>query len=835
VRSRWPRRLAVGLGLGAGLLVITLAAAFLWYRQASLPLHEGALRISGVQQPVEVRRDEAGVPHIRGATEDDVLFALGFAHAQDRLWQMDFNRRLAQGRLSELSGPAGVDIDRFLRTIGVMQLAQRLVDDMDQETRSQLQSYVAGVNAAMRTRTGPLPPEFLLTRTPAPAPWTEQDSMAWGVMMALDLGQSWRDELARLLLAARFSKAEIDELRPDPSGMPFVAADYVELYRLMGLFAQKSALLEGATRLADLPSLGGFGIGSGIGSNNWVVAGGRSKSGQPLLANDPHLGLATPAVVYMASLHVTGAQGFKVFGGTMPGLPYVLFGRTAQVAWGFTNVEADGEDLYIERVRPDDPTQYQTPDGWAAFVTREEVIRVKGADDVRLTVRSTRHGPVLSGALTQFGPAPVEAKDSGAARAPRPQLASQYVLALRWAAAEPGDTTMRAFRALNRAGSVADIEAALRDFTLIRQNVVFAQAAVPGRPSRIGWIAAGRMPLRKPESALRGQVPAPGWDAANDWAGFLRYEQLPRVIDPPEGFIATANARVVDRPFPLHIASSTFALPYRMNRIRQLLAAEPQHDVASMQRIQMDQRDLAARALLPLLSRTQVETTAAKVALARLQQWDGSMLADAPEPLLYHAWLRELRRRIFEDDLGAPLAPRNEMLAATQGVLEGRFKARDWCNDQSTQRRESCEELLSESLETVVKELASSTGKDVLGLRWGEQHPAVLEHRPMSNVPLVRGWFERRVAVGGATNTVNVAAPGSKPGAPFAAEHGPVLRVVYDLAGEGGVWTVSSGQNGSPLDDVDVDLVREWAQGKYRPIEYEPKARRLLVLQPAVR
>ncbi len=828
----WPRRLGIGLGATVVLVAVGLAVTFLWYRQASLPMHEGTLRLQGVQQPVEIRRDDAGVPHIIAVTEADALFALGFAHAQDRLWQMDFNRRLAQGRLSELAGPAGLDIDRFLRTVGVMQIAQRAVDDMDAETRAQLKAYVAGVNAAMQSRTGPLPPEFILTRTPAPAPWTEQDSMAWGVMMALDLGQSWRDELARLLLAARLSKAEIDELRPDPGGVPFLSVDYVEQYRLMGLFAPQSALLESATRLAALPSLGGLGLGSGVGSNNWVVAGSRTKSGQPLLANDPHLGLATPAVVYMASLQVKGEQGFRVFGATMAGLPYALFGRNAHVAWGFTNVEADAEDLYIERLKPDDATQYQTPDGWTAFTTREEVIRVKGADDVRFTVRTTRHGPVISDALVQLRPAAAGAAATTAEKGARPQLAPQYVLALRMALAEPGDTTLRAFRGLNRARSVADIEAALRDFKLIRQNVVFAEAARDGKPGHIGWIAAGRMPLRKMESTLRGQVPAPGWDAANDWSGFLSFEQLPRILDPGEGFIATANARVVERPYPLHIASSTFALPYRMNRIRELLAAEPRHDVASMQRIQLDQRDGGARALLPLLARTQPQSTAAKIALARLQQWDGTMRVDAPEPLIYHAWQRELRRRIFEDDLGAPIAPRAEMLAATIGVLDGRFKARDWCDDRTTQRQESCDELLGESLETAVKELASSTGKDVLGLRWGEQHPAVLEHRPLSNVAAVRGWFERRIPVGGSTNTVNVAAPGSKPNAPFAAEHGPVMRMVYDLGSDGGSWTVSSAQNGSPLDDVDVDLAREWAQGHYRPIEYSPKGRRILVLQP---
>ncbi|MFN9574019.1 MAG: penicillin acylase family protein [Betaproteobacteria bacterium] len=829
------RRLAAGALALAGLAAAALLSALLWYRQASLPVHEGTLRVPGLVEAVQVRRDEAGVPHIHAAHEHDALFALGFSHAQDRLWQMDFNRRIAHGRLAELVGPAGLEVDRFIRTMGVPQIARQMAQDLDAATRGRAQAYVAGVNAQLTARSGPLPPEFWLTRAPAPAPWTIEDSLGWAVVMALDLGQTWRDELARLLLAARFSKAEIDDLRPEPNGgAPPLDADYVDTYRLLGLFAPRTALLEQATRLAALPSLGGLGVGAGLGSNNWVVAGARSTSGAPLLANDPHLGLTTPGVFYFASLQVSGAAGFRVFGATVPGLPFVLLGRNEHVAWGFANTEADAEDLYIERLHPTDPTQVQTPAGFAPFALREEVIRVKGQGEVRFTVRATRHGPVVSDVLPALQPAAAGASPQKAASAlrERPRLAGSHVLSLRIAAALPGDTSLRAFAAMIRARNAAELQAALRDLTLLRQNVVFAERPVqPGAPATIGLQVVGRVPLRAADNELRGVVPSPGWEPRYDWRGVVPFDELPRVIDPPAGFIATANHKVATRPYPLHIGT-TYAPPYRIERIQALLAAQPRHDVRSLQAIQLDQTSLAARALLPLLSRAQPASEAARVALGRLAQWDGSLRADAPEGLLLHAWLRELRQRIFQDDLGEPLPVRSEMTVSLVRVLQGQAGARDWCNDRGTQRRETCAEQLTESLEAAVRDLAQSTGRDVLGLRWGEQHPAVLEHRPLSQVPVLRRWFEHRLPVGGDANTVNVAAVGRAPDAPFAAVHGPVMRLVADLSGPGGAWISLTPQDGHPLADDDTDLAVDWQRGRYRPIDFDARPRHVLHLQP---
>jgi penicillin amidase len=808
--------------LGAGLLTLAvlLLGLLLWYRQASLPMVEGTLRVAGLAAPVRIDRDEKGIPHIGGGSEADVLFGLGYAHAQDRLWQMDFNRRIARGRLAELVGPAGLDTDRFLRTLGIQRSAQALLDAMDADTRVLLDAYVAGVNAALATRTGPLPPEFLLTRAPAPEPWSALDSAGWAMLMALDLSQEWRDELARLRLAARFTLAEINDLRPPPGDAVVVpTADYPAQYRLMGLYTDaarageppRSSLLDEGTRLAGLPAFAGDGAAAGLGSNNWVVAGSRTVSGKPLLANDPHLSLTTPAIWYLARLD---APDLKATGLTLPGLPWVLLGRNEHVAWGATSAYGDGSDLYLERLNPAAPGQYQTPDGFAAFEQTTETIKVRGGDDVTIAVRRTRHGPVLSGVL-----GPVDAWiDSG-----------KHVLALRWGAATPGDRTLAAARAMNRARSAAELQRALEGWTLTHQYFVFAD-----RAGDIGLAVSGRYPLRAADNDYAGVAPAPGWEARFDWTGFVPPAQLPRVVNPPRGVIATANNAAMPPGYP-HRLGHDYALPFRARRIEQLLAARERHDLKSMQAIQLDTQSLAARALLPLLADVRPDSEAARLALARLQAWDGTMAAGAPEPLLFHAWMRKLRLAIFADDLG-DLAPQtvepSEMTQALVNVLGGRARARDWCDRRDTPRVETCAGLAAEALEAAVADLVQSSGRDVLGLRWGDLHVARLEHRPLSQVAGLRGLFEHRVAVGGDTHSPAVAALSSNPQTPFAAVHGAGARLVFDLADGGGAWVLSTGQSGHPASDHYGDQVEAWQRGRYLPLQGQHRPDGQLMLQP---
>ena len=808
-------------------LLIATVAALLWYRQSSLPTHEGTLRVAGLGAKVDIARDANGIPTLTARSEGDALFALGFSHAQDRLWQMSFNRRLAQGRLAEILGPDAVATDRFLRVLGVYRHAQRLAATLDPDTRAVLEAYASGVNAAIAAR-GLLPPEFLLTRAPAPEPWVPADSVAWLLMMAWDLSShGYRNELARLRLASRMSVAEINDLRPPyPGDAPLPTQDYAAMYRVLGLFragaerpGQRGSIDNLVRELVAMQPASAFGVGPGLGSNSWVVSGDHTVSGAPLLANDPHLGLSTPSVWYFARIN---APQLNVVGATLPGVPFVIIGRTPTVAWGLTNTNTDVQDLYLERIHPSDPQLYQTSAGFTAFETREEVIQVRNAPDVRLVVRNTRHGPVLSDALPTWN---TMAQDS------------MFVLALRWSALEESDTTLRGLRIMNHARSVAEFAAAVRDVEVVQLSIVFADAR------SIGMVAPGRVPVRDVANDLWGLVPSPGWDARYDWKGWLQYPDLPQDLAPTRGFIVTANHKITGANYS-HFITSEWYPPYRARRIEELLQSRPKHDAAGMRRIQADVESIAAREMVAALRAQQLPrdrlSAAAAIAHDRILAWNGAMRADAPEPLLFHAWLRELRNRIFADELG-PLAKDfvdgDEMTQALLNVLQGTARSRDWCDDVSSQnRRETCADMALEALEAIVARLGKESGRDLLALRWGDAHRAVLAHRPLSNVGFLRRWFELSGPVPGDSNTVNVGQIAVRD-ASFATRHAATLRFVADLAdARNDSWILGSGQSGHPLSEHYGDQFDAWSRAESLPItttEHAPRPIATLVLEPA--
>jgi penicillin amidase len=797
------------------IVLVAAIGLWLWYRQASLPEFEGTLVVRPLSRPVQISRDDAGVPTITAQTESDALFALGYVHAQDRLWQIEFNRRIGQGRIAEIVGPAGVDADRFLRTLGIYRQAQAIVGELDPESRTLLEAYCAGVNAYLDGHHDLPPAEFLLLRAPRPEHWVPADVVAWTLMMAWDLSaEAMRSELARLRLAERFSKAEIDDFLPlwDESAPP--TGDYVDLYRRLGLPGH--ALAEQARQLAQrLPDLG-LGTAQAEGSNSWVVGGSRTVSGRPLLANDPHLALSSPSVWYFARLKV---PGLDVFGATLPGVPFVVLGRNAHVAWGFTTTYADTIDLYLERVDRDHPDLYQTPGGFAPFETRVETIQVRGADPVSLTVRSTRHGPVITGAL------------AAADAALPPGAQAGYVLALRWASLESGGGTLSAFRAMNRAADTRQFERALRGVTAIVQNVVFA-----GDDGHIGFRVAGRVPLRRADNDLHGLVPSPGWDERYDWQGWIAPDELPRVVDPPQGFVVTANQKITPPGYPGYITMEWRA-PFRARRIEQLLQAEPRHDVASFERIQGDVTSLAAREMMQALAATEPATPLGRAALQRLHAWDGTMRADAPEPLIYQAWIRRLKELIFDDDLGplaSDLVEPAPLTTAMLRVLTGHAHARNWCDDTAApQRHVECSTLAAQALDQVAAELAREP-RDLDRLRWGRRHPAVFEHHPFSNVTLLRRWYEQRAPDPGDGDTINVGVLRLKGERPFEARAGPSLRAIYDLSGGfSGAWMFAPGQSGDPFSLQFGDLLEPWRKVRYRPIGPPAGKALMLILKPS--
>ncbi len=792
------KKILKGVGIVVLLAIAVLIAAFLWYRSASQPQIDGKLQLAGPEAPIDIVRDAEGVPHIYAQSAADAYFALGFVHGQDRLWQMELNRRIPAGTMAEILGPSAEPTDRFLRTLGVRRNAEAILQNLAPDTRAALEAYAKGVNAYLAQRKGPLPPEFLLTGAPAPAPWQPVDSIGWQTMMSWDLGANWSQELLRMRLAQRLPLARINEFMPPyPGDAPLPTQDYTKLYRELAGTTQQ---------LAAVAAVAPASYVEGMGSNNWVLDGKRTESGKPLLANDPHLGLSAPALWYFAHL---SAPGLNAIGATLPGLPAVVLGRNDRIAWGFTNTAPDVQDLYIERINPANPKQYQTPEGWADFKTRTETIKVKGKPDVALEVRESRHGPVISGALPLADRAPLDAKS--------------YVIAFAWTALRPDDLTLQAGVRMNRAGNWQEFLDSAKDFASPQQNMVYADI-----DGNIGFVAPGRVPIRKAHNDLHGLAPAPGWDARYDWAGFIPFDSLPHQFNPASHQVITANEKIVAPDYP-YFLTSEWSLPYRADRIAELMTATPKHSLNSFGAIQGDVLSLAARELLPILVRTQPGSERAKTALAALAKWDGTMGAAHSEPLVFNAWLRELSRRMFADELGESLMQDYWSLRNVQqplvNILKNQERLGAWCGDARQplppeQALPLCAKLQTESLEATLDDLQRRYG-DPAQWRWGEAHMARSEHRPFGKVPQLAPLFDLRVASPGDNYTVNVGRYNlSDEKEPFTSRHAPSLRALYDLSDpENSRFIHSTGQSGNVLSPLYRNFSQRWAEVAYLPMQ----------------
>jgi len=773
-------------------LVALLLVGWLWFAAyRALPSHEGFKVVKGVGAPVTVMRDTNGVPIITASSEGDAYFALGYVHAQDRLFQMELMRRRGQGRLAELIGVAGIASDQMMRTLGVYRRVEEDLKSLSPATRTAFERYAYGVNAWIGEGHS-LPLEFTMLWF-KPEPWRTADSLVWQKLMGLSLSGNWDEELINAALIAKLGPEKAAVLSPgarpeDPVTMARLAPLFGEL-PIQALHAAMTAVIQ--------PTLA---------SNVWAIAGTRTQSGSPIIANDPHLGFQAPSIWYFAGIR---APGLDIFGATIPGVPLHMLGHNADVAWGLTTTHSDTSDLFIEKVFADGT--YETPEGPKAFEVRTEIINVRFGDAVELTVRESRHGPIVDDILRR--PQPV------------PSLITQpYVLALSAAILAPEDRSADGVYGINHATDRASFIEAIRMFHAPQQNMMFAD-----RWGAIGYYAPGRVPLRKSGNGL---VPVPGWDGASDWNGWIPFEELPHVVDTTTEILINANNKMVGDSYP-HLIAAQWPDSYRAMRIADVLSTQSIVGMDATASLQLDIVSAMAREMLPLMTaRAQPNTPREEQLLDALKVWDGTAAPDRPEPLMFAVWIERLKAKLISDDLG-------ELTRYFGGVRPEVIRViltteQDWCDDITTTEVESCEMQVSAAWTQTVDWLATQDS-NAGNLRWGDYHVATFGHLLFDNFPIIRDLGTLRAATGGDNFTVNRGSfAASTTARPFRHGHGAGLRAIYDL-GElsQSRFALAGGQSGHLLSRNYGSLLTPWAQGQYFQAPQEDGGGRRMTLQPA--
>jgi penicillin amidase len=781
-------RLGVGLAklLGAFVLGLLIFLAGTYFQvHGALPAYGGHIEAVGLKAPVEILRDKNAVPHIIAGSIEDAAFGLGYVHAQDRFWQMELTRRLGQGRLSELLPPALVgsgivDSDRTMRGLGIYRRAGESVNVLSPAVRTILDSYSAGVNAWIGEEDRQFGLELTLIKLLSggryrPERWQPADSLVWTKLMALTLDGNWRSELLRLRLMRKIGEDDVKFLT-EATGESRDATLSLVNEALNGLD------LDRLYRTTD-----GEGTRKREASNEWVLSGAHTVSGKPLLANDPHLGLSFPGTWYLARLV---GPGFDIRGASSPGSPAIVLGHNATIGWGFTTTNLDSQDLFVERVDPTDPNRYITPDGARPFGVREETITVLWGEPVRLRLRETRHGAVIDDFI----------------RKPDDIAQSGHVLALQATALDSQDTTAEAMIRLGLAQNWDDFLAAARKVVSPMQNIIYADTS-----GNIGLVAPARVPIRRKGD---GSMPSPGWTGEYDWAGFVPFDELPRIYNPASGIIVNANARLVPDDYR-HFISRDWASPYRQRRANALLREVERHPVYGMIAIQADTLSPDAAEILPVLLKTAPRNPRATKVVELMSRWNHFMLAGRAEPLIYTAWLFELRRGLLADKLGADLYV--DLATPDAPIILRILRDRpQWCDDRSTKPTETCDDAIAAALDRALDGIAARQGPDMANWQWGHEHQATYRHPLFDRVPLLRDIASVRLPSDGGGQTLNRAQPAYRGAHPFEAVHGPTYRAVYDFSDlDNSRFAMPLGQSGNMLSRWSRNFVERWQNLSY--------------------
>ncbi|MBO9408158.1 penicillin acylase family protein [Shimia sp. R9_1] len=803
---RWLLRIA------SGLVILTVLGVMLIYFLASrsLPDYDKTFAAAGVSAPLEIVRNNANVPHIFGETDEDVFFGLGYAHAQDRLWQMLTMRRTAQGRLSEVFGTRTLEIDKLMRRLDIAGAAQQSVSAQDLEVLAALQAYARGVNARIdevnRSALGRGAPELFLFKQ-AFSPWQPADTIALQKLMALQLTSQMQSEVLR----ARTSLALNDinrlaDILPDAPGTGVAALpEYASLVPGAPRYAASKPLPAHPLSPFKIPELSGA-------SNAWAAAPTRSASGGTLLANDPHLGLTAPSIWYLARLEL---QSGGVIGATIPGIPVVLSGRSEALGWGITAAYVDDQDLYIEELDPSDPERYRTPDGFKTFETRKSIITIKDHSPVTLTLRWTENGPVLPG--TDFNLAAITPPG--------------HVAALRWTALSPKDRSTTALLDLMYADSVE------RAIEVTKQHVAPGLTLTLADKDNIGMALIGAVPRRDSAHQSRGRLPSLGALAENRWQGVFDAANNPSFVEPVGGIVGNTNNKFIDRPFPQHI-SYIWGDSQRIQRWQRLMQGRRVHTRDSFIEAQLDTVSFSARSILPLIGAELWFTGEAapegsrerqrQRALTLLSEWNGEMNEHLPEPLIYAAWVRALQERLIRDDLG-PLA--DEYTHVEPLFIERVFRNIDgaaaWCDVRQSVPQETCADMAKLALDDALITIEERYGPQLESLRWGDVHQATHDHQALGEVPILRFFVNIRQSTSGGDNTLQRGKTSGTGENPYHNVHAAGYRGVYDFADpDSSVFVISTGQSGHFLSRFYDDMAQLWRRGEYIPMSLDEELAR---------
>ena len=818
------RRFLVGL-VSFILAIVLFGALFGFYTvRRSFPKTSGEIVATGLDGPVDIYRDPFGIPHIYAATQHDLFFAQGYVHAQERFWQMDFWRHIGSGRLSEMFGESQVETDAFLRSLGWARVVEEELQSLDLTSREILDAYAQGVNAYLATHQGSaLSLEYsilkLLNPDYKPEPWQPLHSLTWAKAMAWDLRGNMEEELERAKLLKYLSPDQVAQLFPpypkdNPVIIPSLGSNTAGSRVSTQLIFQDLDFLRNASdavnaRAAKLDALLGP-SGTGIGSNSWAISKDLSATGMPLLANDPHLGIQMPSIWYEIGLHCAPKGPncqLDVDGFSFAGNPGVVIGHNDRIAWGFTNVGPDVIDLVIEKINPENPDQYEVNSAWMDMTKVQEEIQVAGSEPVELTVRYTRHGPLIWDTA--------EGRDdfrnsSGI------DLPADFGVAIQWTALQPS-RTFPALWKLNLAQNWEEFRAAASEFDVPSQNFLYADV-----DGNIGYQTPGRIPIRANGD---GSLPVPGWTDEYDWSGYIPFDKLPMAFNPPEGYIVTANNAVTGPGYPYFITND-WSYGFRARRIVDMIHEAPGPiDIPYIEKMQGDDKDLNAAYLVPLLLDTNLEDASLEQTRAILMDWDYQDRMDSAPAALFNTFWRHLLIETFNDELPEELWPGggDRYVEVVRQLTKN--PSSEWWDKKGTPQIESMQDIFRLAFTSAVTEMQDLQGKTPEKWNWGDLHTSSFRNATLgeSGIAPIESLFNRGpFRTAGGSSIVNATSWSTLE--PYSVSWLPSMRMIIDLGNLQNSLTIhTTGQSGHAYHPHYIDMADLWRTIQYHPMLWDPQ------------